>query len=342
VQTGSKNPYVQATEQRLRKAGYNELKIDGRLIKVIDWNRFRERIISEIVILFEGEGEWNSKNVSGSTLGQFEFWDGSKVRIQVKPKESQDPDRNEKFFCAKLQEKGMGLDIVLCSPDRRKLLVEKLAFVEHLGRHGGKTDCRLTGENGQISNHSLKQNNSGYYDSSQKYAKEKQELLFDAIAKRKIRADVASNGVWTLTPGNFLVKATPEEANFALFGLEGEELDCVVRQTFEDKHFVVNGNTLEIWVTDFVDQESDLPDVYHILHNEPSRTSKHLKKGLRLKMCTQKRAFEGKYYLYDQKEEGPSVVKIDTKLCEAAMQHTEHMIAMTIANKYHDGASVLH
>ena len=162
-----------------------------------------------------------------------------------------------------------------------------------------KSDVNLIARN-KVVPISLKKGNAEYWESADTLWGHKADQVIDKLVAAK-KITLSKIGKIRKTDGAEFVKlspevavqASPEESISVVFGSDILGQGGVVKQTFDDEHYKLDGNQLTVTADMVITSPDDIPEenrVYWLIRNDSSRTRpKHKYPGLRVLASYKKR-----------------------------------------------------
>ena len=245
-------------------------------------------------------------NAPGSSLGLIAYKGG---KIQIRPaggagtqsaglaNEQQLVDAINRF----VGEVGP-LDITFIGDNGKSITAKGVTKADSAGTDTAgrkKSDVNLIARN-KVVPISLKKGNAEYWESADTLWGHKADQVIDKlVAAEKIT--LSKIGKIRKTDGAEFVKlspevavqASPEESISVVFGSDILGQGGVVKQTFDDEHYKLDGNQLTVTADMVITSPDDIPEenrVYWLIRNDSSRTRpKHKYPGLRVLASYKKR-----------------------------------------------------
>jgi len=245
-------------------------------------------------------------NAPGSSLGLIAYKGG---KIQIRPaggagtqsaglaNEQQLVDAINRF----VGEVGP-LDITFIGDNGKSITAKGVTKADSAGTDTAgrkKSDVNLIARN-KVVPISLKKGNAEYWESADTLWGHKADQVIDKlVAAEKIT--LSKIGKIRKTDGAEFVKlspevavqASPEESISVVFGSDILGQGGVVKQTFDDEHYKLEGNQLTVTADMVITSPQDIPEenrVYWLIRNDSSRTRpKHKYPGLRVLASYKKR-----------------------------------------------------
>ena len=245
-------------------------------------------------------------NAPGSSLGLIAYKGG---KIQIRPaggagtqsaglaNEQQLVDAINRF----VGEVGP-LDITFIGDNGKSITAKGVTKADSAGTDTAgrkKSDVNLIAQN-KVVPISLKKGNAEYWESADTLWGHKADQVIDKlVAAEKIT--LSKIGKIRKTDGAEFVKlspevavqASPEESISVVFGSDILGQGGVVKQTFDDEHYKLEGNQLTVTADMVITSPNDIPEanrVYWLIRNDSSRTRpKHKYPGLRVLASYKKR-----------------------------------------------------
>ena len=245
-------------------------------------------------------------NAPGSSLGLIAYKGG---KIQIRPaggagtqsaglaNEQQLVDAINRF----VGEVGP-LDITFIGDNGKSITAKGVTKADSAGTDTAgrkKSDVNLIARN-KVVPISLKKGNAEYWESADTLWGHKADQVIDKlVAAEKIT--LSKIGKIRKTDGAEFVKlspevavqASPEESISVVFGSDILGQGGVVKQTFDDEHYKLDGNQLTVTADMVITSPQDIPEenrVYWLIRNDSSRTRpKHKYPGLRVLASYKKR-----------------------------------------------------
>lgn len=271
-------------------------KVNGNRVAVyVPW---AERKSTLQLLLQRLDNATHDKNMPGSSLGGIRYNGGS---IFIKPAggtgEKSAGIANEKQLVDAInrfvQEVGP-LNITFVGDNGKTITAHNVTEAISAGadtKDRKKSDVNLVA-NGKVVPISLKKSSAEYWESADTLWGTRADQIIDQLVEKgrieltqldKVRNDGTH---FVKTKPEIAVKASPEETLKVVFGSDLLGQGGVVKQTFEDEHYTLDGNNLKITADLVITQPGDIPDnqrVYWLIRNDSSRTRpNHKYPGLRV------------------------------------------------------------
>jgi len=270
----------------LKQLGYKDIsRISGNRVSVQVPGNERNKAIQQL--LQQLPNAQYDKSYGGSSLGAVLYKGGAILFKPSKNSNSQGGIKNEHHLINSINKfsQQMGpLSITFIGDNGKNLTVDGVTKAIHVGgqvQGRKKSDVNLLSGNTPIPV-SIKKSNAEYWESADSYFGAQADAIVDKLL---------ANGSITLTPTGKVrksdntpvvkispevaIKATPEQTSDIVFGsdvLEGN--GAVVKQTFHDEHYTLNGNQLSITTDLVIIEPADIPanlQVYFIIRNDSTR-----------------------------------------------------------------------
>ena len=279
----------------LKKLGYKDediVPLSKTRIKLLVPAKERPLVFDKLT----KSGLFKRVDVSGHSMGGVEAKDGT--IIIPKPKEKQGSGSaglgNESFFTNKINstiEEVDGPITVVIKSKNKTVKYSKVIKAEEAGRDtkgGKKSDVRLLSEKGVIGNLSLKQENASMWESADKRYKDLMIKLVNRLKNKPypnlglIKTD--KENIYRL----YNPKTKEEYGGIIITGLDKSDMDSIVfgsdnpktvivKETFDDGDFSLNGNTLTITVHDLLTDIKDIEGTKYepilVIRHDSTRTA---------------------------------------------------------------------
>jgi hypothetical protein len=257
-------------------------------------------------------GLFKRVDVSGHSMGGVEAKDGT--IIIPKPKEKQGGGSaglgNESFLTNKInstvEEVGGPITVVIKSKNKT-VKYNKVIKAEEVGRDtkgGKKSDVKLLSEKGVVGNLSLKQENASMWESADRRYK---DLMIKLVNKLKNKPypnlgliETDKEDIYRL----YNPKTKQEYSGIIITGLDENDIESicfgtddpqtvVVKETFDDSDFSLNGSTLTINVHGLLTDVSDIEGTGYepvlVVRHDSTRTATS---GLRPIVYTREKVYK--------------------------------------------------
>jgi len=287
-------------EQTLRKAGYEDFKVNGNKINVLvqipsgqQENEFRVSMLEEILTVLKkiyGNQVSFSNDPGLSSLGGVVFDDGP-VSIVVKDIGKQGNNSagvgNELEMAgliASVIQKYTTANITFVDPRGKKITIKNCTNVDVKGRDTAdrkKADVVLSSDKGSLPI-SIKKLNADMWESADTMIGARARVILDKLVKeglvklKKIGERKTRSGsvpVYALSK-EIVMEPTEEEALSAVFGNDLNPKGGIVVQTFKPEHFVQDGPTVTIDCHAVITNASEIPESHlmvWLLRNDSTR-----------------------------------------------------------------------
>ena len=296
----------------LKKLGYKDediVPISKNKIKLLVPAKERMNVIDTLVNKLKYT--WN-KNIKDSSIGGVVGKDGT--IIIPKPKEKQGGGSaglgNESFLTNKInstvEEVGGPITVVIKSKNKT-VKYNKVIKAEEVGRDtkgGKKSDVKLLSEKGVVGNLSLKQENASMWESADRRYK---DLMIKLVNKLKNKPypnlgliETDKEDIYRL----YNPKTKQEYSGIIITGLDENDIESicfgtddpqtvVVKETFDDSDFSLNGSTLTINVHGLLTDVSDIEGTGYepvlVVRHDSTRTATS---GLRPIVYTREKVYK--------------------------------------------------
>ena len=287
-------------EQTLRKAGYEDFKINGNKINVLvqiptgqQESEFRiamlDEILSQLKKMYRTQVQF-SNDPGLSSLGGIVF-DNSPVSIVVKDIGKQGNNSagvgNELEMAgliASVIEKYTTANITFVDPRGKKMTIKNCTHIDVKGRDTAdrkKADVVLSSSKGSLPI-SIKKLNADMWESADTMIGARARVILDKLVKeglvklKKIGERKTRSGavpVYALSK-EIVMEPTEEEALSAVFGNDLNPKGGIVVQTFKPEHFVQDGATVTVDCHAVITNASDIPESHlmvWLLRNDSTR-----------------------------------------------------------------------
>jgi hypothetical protein len=301
------------TIKDLKKLGYKDediVPISRNKIKLLVPAKERMNVIDTLVNKLKYT--WD-KNIKGSSIGGIVAKDGT--IIIPKPKEKQGAGSaglgNESFLTNKINstiEEVDGPITVVIKSKNKTVKYNKVIKAEEVGRDttgGKKSDVKLLSEKGVVGNLSLKQENASMWESADKRYKDLMVKLVNKLRNKPYPnlglIETDKEDIYRL----YNPKTGQEYSGIIITGLDDNDIESivfgtdnpqtvVVKETFDDSDFSLNGSTLTITVhgllTDISDVEGTGYEPVLVVRHDSTRTATS---GLRPIVYTKDKVYKG-------------------------------------------------
>jgi len=293
-------------EQTLRKAGYEDFKINGNKINVLvqipdgaKKAEFRDDILQEVLAVlkkaYPHDGVEYSMDKGISSLGGIIFANGP-VKVVIKDSGGQGDNSagiaNEIELASIIQsvvEKYGSANVTFVDPRGKKMTIKNCINVNVAGRDTGnrkKADVVLQSPKGFLPI-SIKKLNADMWESADNLFGQRARSILDKLVKEghiklnKIGESKKKNGivpVYELSK-EIVIEPTEEEALNAIFGSDLNPKGGIVIQTFKPEHFVQDGPTVTVDCHAVITSSADIPESHLMvwqLRNDSGRNSESL------------------------------------------------------------------
>jgi len=287
-------------EQTLRKAGYEDFKINGNKINVLvqiptgqQESEFRiamlDEILSQLKKMYRTQVQF-SNDPGLSSLGGIVF-DNSPVSIVVKDIGKQGNNSagvgNELEMAgliASVIEKYTTANITFVDPRGKKMTIKNCTHIDVKGRDTAdrkKADVVLSSSKGSLPI-SIKKLNADMWESADTMIGARARVILDKLVKeglvklKKIGERKTRSGavpVYALSK-EIVMEPTEEEALSAVFGNDLNPKGGIVVQTFKPEHFVQDGATVTVDCHAVITNASEIPESHlmvWLLRNDSTR-----------------------------------------------------------------------
>ena len=288
-------------EQTLRKAGYEDFKINGNKINVLvqipdgaKKAEFRNDILQEVLAIlkkaYSHDGVEYSSDPGISSLGGVIFAN-SPVQVVVKDSGKQGEKSagvaNELELASIIQsvvETYGSANVTFVDPRGKKMTIKNCINVDVAGRDTGgrkKADVVLQSPKGFLPI-SIKKLDADMWESADNLFGQRARAILDGLVKS---GDVKLNkiGERKLKTGTIpvyelskeiVMEPTEEEALNAIFGSDLNPKGGIVIQTFKPEHFVQDGATVTVDAHAVITSAADIPESHlmvWLLRNDSTR-----------------------------------------------------------------------
>ena len=288
-------------EQTLRKAGYEDFKINGNKINVLvqipDGEKkanFRSKILWEIIAIlkkaYPHDGVEFANDPGISSLGGVIFGNSS-VQVVVKDSGKQGEKSagvaNELELAGIIQsvvEKYGSANVTFVDPRGKKMTIKNCINVDVAGRDTGnrkKADVVLQSPKGFLPI-SIKKLDADMWESADNLFGERARKILDKLVKkgyvklnqigeRKLKTGTVP--VYELSK-EIVMEPTEEEALNAIFGSDLNPKGGIVIQTFKPEHFTQDGATVTVDAHAVITSAADIPESHlmvWLLRNDSTR-----------------------------------------------------------------------
>jgi hypothetical protein len=288
-------------EQTLRKAGYEQFKINGNKINVLvqipdgaKKAEFRNDILQEVLAVlkkaYPHDGVEYSSDPGISSLGGIIFGN-SPVQVVVKDSGKQGEKSagvaNELELAGIIQsvvETYGSANVTFVDPRGKKMTIKNCINVDVAGRDTGgrkKADVVLQSPKGFLPI-SIKKLDADMWESADTMIGSRARVILDKLVKeglvklKKIGERKTRSGsvpVYALSK-EIVMEPTEEEALSAVFGNDLNPKGGIVVQTFKPEHFVQDGPTVTIDCHAVITNASEIPESHlmvWLLRNDSTR-----------------------------------------------------------------------
>jgi hypothetical protein len=288
-------------EQTLRKAGYEQFKINGNKINVLvqipDGEKkanFRRQILWEIIAVlkkaYPHDGVDFSNDPGISSLGGVIFAN-SPVQVVVKDSGKQGEKSagvaNEIELASIIQsvvEKYGSANVTFIDPRGKKMTIKNCINVDVAGRDTGgrkKADVVLQSPKGFLPI-SIKKLDADMWESADNLFGERARKILDKLVKKgyvklnqigERKLKTGSVPVYELSK-EIVMEPTEEEALNAIFGSDLNPKGGIVIQTFKPEHFTQDGPTVTVDAHAVITSAADIPESHlmvWLLRNDSTR-----------------------------------------------------------------------
>ena len=288
-------------EQTLRKAGYEDFKINGNKINVLvqipdgaKKAEFRNDILREVLAVlkkaYPQDGVEYSRDPGISSLGGVIFANSS-VQVVVKDSGKQGEKSagvaNELELASIIQsvvETYGSANVTFVDPRGKKMTIKNCINVDVAGRDTGnrkKADVVLQSPKGFLPI-SIKKLDADMWESADNLFGERARKILDKLVKkghvklnqigdRKLKT--GSVPVYELSK-EIVMEPTEEEALNAIFGSDLNPKGGIVIQTFKPEHFTQDGPTVTVDAHAVITSAADIPESHlmvWLLRNDSTR-----------------------------------------------------------------------
>jgi hypothetical protein len=287
-------------EQTLRKAGYEDFKVNGNKINVLvqipsgqQESEFRVAMLNEILAelkkIYKNQVQF-SNDPGLSSLGGIVFG-SSPVTVVVKDIGKQGNNSagvgNELEMAgliASVIQKYTTANITFVDPRGKKMTIKNCTNVDVKGRDTAdrkKADVVLSSDKGSLPI-SIKKLNADMWESADTMIGARARVILDKLVKdglvklKKIGERKTRSGsvpVYALSK-EIVMEPTEEEALSAVFGNDLNPKGGIVIQTFKPEHFVQDGPTVTIDCHAVITSASEIPESHlmvWLLRNDSTR-----------------------------------------------------------------------
>jgi len=293
-------------EQTLRKAGYEDFKINGNKINVLvqipdgaKKAEFRDDILQEVLAVlkkaYPHDGVEYSMDKGISSLGGIIFANGP-VKVVIKDSGGQGDNSagiaNEIELASIIQsvvEKYGSANVTFVDPRGKKMTIKNCINVNVAGRDTGnrkKADVVLQSPKGFLPI-SIKKLNADMWESADNLFGQRARSILDKLVKEghiklnKIGESKKKNGIVSVyeLSKEIVIEPTEEEALNAIFGSDLNPKGGIVIQTFKPEHFVQDGPTVTVDCHAVITSSADIPESHLMvwqLRNDSGRNSESL------------------------------------------------------------------
>jgi hypothetical protein len=288
-------------EQTLRKAGYEDFKINGNkiniLVQIPDGAKkaeFRNDILQEVLAVlkkaYPQDGVEYSRDPGISSLGGVIFANSS-VQVVVKDSGKQGEKSagvaNELELASIIQsvvETYGSANVTFVDPRGKKMTIKNVINVEVAGRDTGnrkKADVVLQSPKGFLPV-SIKKLDADMWESADNLFGERARKILDKLVKKgyvtlnrigERKLKTGSVPVYELSK-EIVMEPTEEEALNAIFGSDLNPKGGIVIQTFKPEHFVQDGATVTVDAHAVITSAADIPESHlmvWLLRNDSTR-----------------------------------------------------------------------
>lgn len=250
------------------------------------------------VLLQRLDGAEYNKNFPGSSIGAIRYKGGD---ILVKPEgktgtQSAGLDNEKQLVDAinRFTAEVGALDVTFVGDNGKSITAKNVTSAISAGADTTdrkKSDVNLISGNKTVPI-SLKKSSAEYWESADTlWGKRADAVVEKLLAAGKIELTplekTRKDGVqFVKIKPEVAVKATPEETIQVVFGSDLLGQGGVVKQTFDDEHYTLNGNQLTVTADLVITKPEDIPEneiVYWLIRNDSTRTRpNHKYPGLRV------------------------------------------------------------
>lgn len=270
----------------LKKIGFEEPIRDSGKTVTLRVTGDRKQVIKDLVGKLPGSTY--DPNAGSSSLGGVKFRNGL---IIIKPAGKGGSEsaglKNEQHLINKINEfvsQYGPLDVTFVGDNGRRVTANSVTQALSTGKDTAgrkKSDVHLMSD-GKIIPISIKKRNAEYWESADSLFGKEADSIVDRLVSSgtvkliptdKVRPDDNVQKV-KISP-EVAIKATPEQTEDVVFGkdiLAGN--GAVVKETFEDEHYTLNGNKLFVTCDLVILEPEDIPgnlQVYFIIRNDSTR-----------------------------------------------------------------------
>lgn len=293
-------------EQTLRKAGYEDFKINGNKINVLvqipdgaKKAEFRSDILQEVLAVlkkaYPHDGVEYTADTRVSSLGGIIFANGP-VQVVVKDSGGQGENSagiaNEIELASIIQsvvEKYGSANVTFVDPRGKKMTIKNCINVNVAGRDTGnrkKADVVLQSPKGFLPI-SIKKMNADMWESADNlFGQRARGILNDLVNQGVVKlikigdtkTKAGSVPVYKLSK-EIVMEPTEEEALNAIFGSDLNPKGGIVIQTFKPEHFTQDGPTVTVDCHAVITSSADIPESHLMvwqLRNDSTRNSESL------------------------------------------------------------------
>lgn len=283
----------------LKNLGYSDLKlISGKSIAVLT-DKNRSDVINDLA---QGlRGRYITKPSSVSSLGYVDY---DNFKIYVKPKAKQGRlsagIENEDIIENKIKQALLEKSplIIKFVGNNSTFTVKDVVSVKGVGPFiagGKKADLLLKTNFAKDIPISIKKDNADVWESADTYWSTTAKMLTDKYVKLdKVKLIKMPHGYYKIEP-NISFPATDEEQSKVIFGTDIFNNGAVVIKTFNSDDFKLEENVLKIYVSYVIKKLEDVPadkEVYFLIRNDKSRSTKGFYPGLRILAVTANRLYK--------------------------------------------------
>jgi hypothetical protein len=288
-------------EQVLRKAGYEDFKVNGNDLAVVTQIpdgaakvKFRESLLQNILVILKknfpnADPEYSRATRSNSSIGGVVFGDGSPVQVIVKDAGIQGNKSagvgNETeiaAYLASMIQKYKLINVTFQDPRGKKLTIKNVDHVYPTGSDVAerkKADIVLASSKNRLPV-SIKKLNAESWESADSLFGAKARQIIDKLVKEKVVKLIPQpDGKSTYLSKEIVVEPTEEEAMNAIFGSDISPAGGIVIQDFEPKHYNQVENNISIECHAVITRKEDIPTSHMmvwLLRNSGGRMSNAL------------------------------------------------------------------
>ena len=288
-------------EAVLRKAGYEQFKINGNKINVLvqipdgaKKNEFRADVLKEVLVVLQKNFPDNTPKFSNdpgiSSLGGVVFAN-SPVQVVVKDSGKQGDKSagvaNEIELASIIQsviEKFGSANVTFIDPRGKKMTIKNTTNVEVAGRETSgrkKADVVLQSAKGFLPI-SIKKLDADMWESADNLFGQRARGILDDLVKKGIvklnkigerKLKTGTVPVYELSK-EIVMEPTEEEALQAIFGSDLNPKGGIVIQTFKPEHFRQDGNNVTVDAHAVITNKSEIPESHlmvWLLRNDSTR-----------------------------------------------------------------------